>query len=122
MSGPDEFAKEINTGNEIRKKADGRRMGTVVHWHHLGDGIIFDEEVHVGGGGFTGHANYFGRCMLTNHDPALPGVQPDGTWSGPFQFPASRALTDIAEHADGSAFLMMSLHGTVVGPIDPASV
>ena len=115
--------KEINTDNEIRKKTDGRRMGSFVHWHHIGDGIIFDDAVTVGGGGgFAGHVNYFGRCLLTDHDRSLPGVQPDGTWSGTFHFPAAGALEDIAQHADGSAFLMMSLHGTIAGPIDPASV
>jgi hypothetical protein len=84
---------------------------------------VFEGDVMVGGGGgFTGHVNYFGRCTLTDHDRSLPGIQGDGTWAGTFHTFASQALQDIGDHADGQAFLMRELHGTVIGPIDPASV
>ncbi len=107
---------------ELRKLTDGRRVATVGHWHHIGNAVVLEEPVAVGGGGFVDHVNYFGRCGLTDHDPSLPGRQDDGTWIGQFHTLASGALADIADHGDGQAFLMRSLHGTVVGPIDPASV
>jgi hypothetical protein len=109
--------------SELRKKTDGERAATVGGWHPIGTGVVFPEPVSVGGGGgATAHVNYFGRCLLDDHDRALPGVRDDGTWMGEFHTFASGALGDIADHTDGQAFLMRELHGVYVGPIDPASV
>jgi hypothetical protein len=117
------MSKDREGDEELRKKSDGERVATVGQWHPIGTGVVFPEQVAIGGGGgFTDHVNYFARCALTNHDASLPGIQADGTWIGTFHTLPSGALADIADHADGQAFLMRELHGTSVGPIDPASV